>query len=513
MNLTPKQPTVDEEGPSINPMELVHFVWAAARRNFYTCLTVGFLTLSLGLAIVSALPRTYESTSKVYVTTSTTSITSQLTSGRRTFGDEGVLRDVYESVFNHANLLNLAREAKLVENWPKTRNWAQRLYDEARLRLRGPTSREDTEAFLIDLLENSIAVANEDSASIRFRAQWRDPGTAQKLTLLVQRNYIASKEVEELSAITRATTVLEEERKRADDAFEPAVNDLKEQIAKLREQAKSKLTPAPRVAAPAAPAEPVSARPLASQLELTAKLNDLRAEERAVLEPWQRRTAEIKFQLADLRAVYGPAHPTVLQLEAKLKAASAEPLELLDIRQREADLKATIASWVSGGSARSLAAGGGSRAAGVTTAVEQDAVRNLIGNAADDPSLAPARLQLETALRKSAEMQARLDMARMELAIAQVGFKYRYRQVEPARFWAKPIKPKIPVLRAAAVAAALVLGFLAGAGRELLNGKIMETWQVKQVGVEVIATVDVRSWQLHEPPSRRLPPSSTSAGS
>ena len=491
-NPKPSPPTVEvvEEGPSINPMDLVRFVGLAARRNPFTCFTVCLLTLALGLAIVSAIPRKYESTSKIYVS-NTGLITSQLTSGHRSIGDEAALKDLFESVYSHDNLVALVRDAELVENWPKTRNWAQRLVDRARAALRGPTSRRDLEEIIISTLERMIDVRTEDSASIRFRASWLDAASAQKLTMLVQENYIAAKKVEELSAITRATTVLEDELKRADEAFEPAVTELKNQIVKLRERNKGKLAQTARPAG-LIPIEAIAARPTSSPLELTTKLNEIRDEERAVLEPWQRRTAELKFQLADLRAVYGPAHPSIVALEAKLRAASAEPLELLDIRQREAQLKASIGGFAGAGPVRS------GLLSSARPAADPDPLRDVIGNVADDPSLAPARLQLESVLRKSQEMQARLDGVRMELAIAQVGFKYRYRQVEPARLWPKPISPKVPMLNTVAVAVALVFGLLAGAARELIGGKIMEMWQARQLGLNVIATVDVRAWQKHD---------------
>jgi hypothetical protein len=122
-------------------------------------------------------------------------------------------------------------------------------------------------------------------------------------------------------------------------------------------------------------------------------------------------------------------------------------------------------------------------------------LHDIVANVADDPRLAPARIQLESVLRKSQEMKGRLDATRMELAIAEVGFKYRYREIEPARFWAKPISPKYPALIGGVLAAVLILGFLAGAARELLAGKIMEEWQVKQLGVNVLARVDVRPWR------------------
>jgi hypothetical protein len=103
-------------------------------------------------------------------------------------------------------------------------------------------------------------------------------------------------------------------------------------------------------------------------------------------------------------------------------------------------------------------------------------------------------------------MSARLDAARMELALTRAAFKYRFRQVEPALFWSKPIKPKVPLLMAGVVVLALIAGFLAGAGRELLSGKLMENWQARQIGLDVIATVDVGSWQEHPRASRPPPP-------
>jgi hypothetical protein len=130
--------------------------------------------------------------------------------------------------------------------------------------------------------------------------------------------------------------------------------------------------------------------------------------------------------------------------------------------------------------------------------VEQDLLRELVANTADDPRLAPARIRLEAVLRKSTEMKGRLDAARMELAIAQVGFKYRYREIEPARFWEKPIAPKFPVLYSAVVVATLLLGFLAGAAKELIAGRIMEAWQLKQLGITVLARVNVGAWRDSE---------------
>jgi uncharacterized protein involved in exopolysaccharide biosynthesis len=493
-NKTVLNAAVEAPAPNIDPMEIVRFITGAARRNPLTCLATALVVALLGTAIVTAIPRKYESTSKIYVS-NTGLITSQLTSGRRSLGDDAALKDIHEVVFNHANLAALVHDAKLVENWPSTRNWLQRGVDRARLALHGATSAKDMEEMLTPMLETRIEVKVEDTASIRFRASWRDAPTAQKLTQLVQRNYIASKESDELTAIAGATNVLEEELRQADASFAPAVTELRDQIAKLREQAKSK-TPQPTVAAgPALPVAVELPHPVSPPIDLTAKLNEIRNEERAILEPWQRRNADLKFQLADLLSVYGHAHPAVVQLENKLKAASAEPVELLDVRQREADLKASIANWAFTGRSSTGSGGSAFGTASGRPAADHDLLHDIVANVADDPRLAPARIQLESVLRKSQEMKGRLDATRMELAIAEVGFKYRYREIEPARFWAKPISPKYPALIGGVLAAVLILGFLAGAARELLAGKIMEEWQVKQLGVNVLARVDVRPWR------------------
>jgi uncharacterized protein involved in exopolysaccharide biosynthesis len=490
MNTNENTPPEEElaSPAQINPKEILDFLLGSARRHLLLCLVVALLVVGIGLTLISAIPRKYESTSKVYAS-SVGYITSELTSGRRSRGDEVALKDIYESVYNHANLTALIHDAKLAERWPLSRNWVQQSVDKVRAIVRGPTSPEDLETMFLPMLANMIAVRAEDNASIRFHVTWFDPETAQILTQLVQRNYIASKEVEELSAITRATTVLEDELTRADAAFQPAVTELQTQMDKLRQEAKGRVPQSARPAVAVAAIELSPTRPATSSLELTAKLNEIRDQERAVLEPWQRRSAELKFQLADLLAVYGPAHPTVMQLQSKLKAAAAEPVELIDLRQREMELKASIASWAVGGRTSSLGARPSAGGQG-----ESDSLRSLMASVPDDTRLAPARIQLDAALRKSQEMQGRLDAARMELAIARVGFKYRYREIEPARFWGAPVSPKIPGMAAGVVFAALLLGFLAGTARELIAGKVLAPWQVRQLGIEVFATVDVSSW-------------------
>jgi len=97
--VNPPPQSADDDGPSINPLEIVQFIWKSVRRNPLVCFVVGMLTLALGLAIVSALPRRYESTSKIFVS-NTGLITLQLTNGRAP-NTEASAKDLREIIFNH----------------------------------------------------------------------------------------------------------------------------------------------------------------------------------------------------------------------------------------------------------------------------------------------------------------------------------------------------------------------------------------------------------------------------
>ena len=209
-----------------------------------------------------------------------------------------------------------------------------------------------------------------------------------------------------------------------------------------------------------------------------------------MIEPWQRLNAELKFKLTELRASYGPQHPAVRQQEARVSAASLPPPELLDLKQQEQALLASIASFVGEASeatsSRSL--GIGPRVPGAGLRLESDS---------EDPELDATRVRLNAALDKARDVRDRLDAARMEMATASVSFKYRYAVVESAEVSRKPTKPKRELLYGIAVGVALLLGMLVGAARELMTGRLVEPWQVRSLGLDILAEVN-----LQEPPRR-----------
>jgi uncharacterized protein involved in exopolysaccharide biosynthesis len=458
------------------------FALRGARRHWLLGLAVCLLTGALGAAVVFAIPAVYESTAKIYVTQNNV-LTASLASGRRGEEPSAALRGLREAVLSQDNLLALVREAKLADSWPRTRTWPLRLKDQALAALFGTPRKQDIERALVEMLEASLWVVAEEGTSIRFTVWWRDAESAFRLTQLAQRNFLASRVSDEASSIMRAIALLEEQQKSADQAIEPAIHEL----SRMREKARitrpgsapgaaSQAHTAATKPAPARVNVPPAVAPSPVNME---RLQEIRRAQRDILEPWQRRTAELKFQLTELRATFGPAHPLVMQQQAKVDAQSESPPELTRLKQEETELlenlsrEGTVADALPSPSRRPLAA--------AAPALQRD----------EDPEVAAARVRVESALAKSRDVSARLDAARMEYATSQASAKYRYAVVEAPEIPLKPFKPKRATLLAAAFAIALALGFLTGAARELSSGRLIEAWQVRRLGVDVLGEIEL----------------------
>jgi hypothetical protein len=213
-----------------------------------------------------------------------------------------------------------------------------------------------------------------------------------------------------------------------------------------------------------------------------------------VIEPWQRRVAEVRYQLTELRTSLGPEHPTVRQQEAKLAAVEVEPADAARLRTEEAMLMASLtqvtpASSPAARSTRPTMTVAAPTPSAAAVASPIDTAMSLA--ALDDPEIASARLALESLLVKSRELQSRLDAARMELTTLEVGFKYRYQIVEPPEVTRKPAKPSRPKLILAAIVFALGMGLITGAARELVAGRVVENWQIEGLGLPVLAEIQL----------------------
>jgi uncharacterized protein involved in exopolysaccharide biosynthesis len=99
--------------------------------------------------------------------------------------------------------------------------------------------------------------------------------------------------------------------------------------------------------------------------------------------------------------------------------------------------------------------------------------------------------QLSTALSKYSELRGEIRSARIRLDTAQAAFNYRYKIVAPASLPAKPHKPKVPMILAIGVLAALGLALLVPIALELKTGIIVERWQVHQLPIPVLGELSM----------------------
>ena len=83
------------------------------------------------------------------------------------------------------------------------------------------------------------------------------------------------------------------------------------------------------------------------------------------------------------------------------------------------------------------------------------------------------------------------DGARIELAVSQAAFKYRYSVIRPAQVPRDPVRPNLKLVASAGVFASMLLALTAVVGQDLLSRRIFESWQVeRRLGLPVMGSID-----------------------
>jgi uncharacterized protein involved in exopolysaccharide biosynthesis len=449
----------------LSPKEIAAFVLRAVRHNLAVCLLVAAVIAMLGSTIVSALPQTYEATFKIFVQDSA-AVASSITTGREHRPSDAA-RGLEELVLSHDNLLSIVRESRLVDKWPETRALPLKLKDQLWGTLFGAPARHDMERMLAAMLETSIS-GEKEGESVRMRAQWRDKQSAFDIAQLVKRNFLASRAAIDLGPIQRAIPYLEAQLEQADQAIETAVLRLQSNKTQVVSPSARKLETSPAKAAADKEASELAA--------LSRQLSETRRRQRELADPWRQRLAQLKTELVDIKALYTAEHPKVQQLEARIKAASEVPEELAGLRAKEAELLSTLSSRRGGHAAVAAADRSGDAQAAAPS---------------EDPELVTNKERFFAALRKSDEVAERLEAARVELLTAESEFKHHYVVIEEPEVPEKALKAKKPLLFALVFVAAILLGIVAGAVRELMRDRLVETWQVRSLGLPLLAEVEL----------------------
>jgi uncharacterized protein involved in exopolysaccharide biosynthesis len=134
-----------------------------------------------------------------------------------------------------------------------------------------------------------------------------------------------------------------------------------------------------------------------------------------------------------------------------------------------------------------------------TTAPQREAVL-----AATEPEFEPAptpvqsldhavqfgTLRLRTELNQLQSILERTDAARIELAVSQAAFKYRYTVITPAQEPREPLFPNVRLFILAGLLGSVMLAMSATVAADIMSNRLLEPWQVqRQLGLPILGTV------------------------
>jgi len=496
---------------AVSPLEIVGFVVRSARRHLAMSISVGVTVLAVSLLAARTMPQWYQSEARILVEDSVSKIANLSNSyNPQQRGTEDPVAESTELVLQKANLEAVVTKLKLVDNWEANLPWPIRQRDKLTTLISG-TRPSDSER--VEVLAKTLAsriLTFKDKNVVSLQVQWRDPQLAQLLAKELQGQLFLTLQTQDFSLIAAAITLLENQAKQAAELIpaareavtrarsvgmapqaEPLAHGLATSAAAT---GSTTATTGNKKSGDAAEGQydgavGKSAEVRQADRKMLAKLADIREQIKATEIPWQRRLAELKLQKADLQVTYGPEHPLVLQQESRIKAASEQPTELQRLRANEQELLSKIQSTRDDSDDTQDSSHALNKASRVARGFGNAAPKVLMPDPKDDannPAVVAAMDGLKTAVARYNDLATRVDSARFELNTAQVAFQHRYVVVSEPEIPRRPVKRLHAQVAMAGVAAALLLGLLIGAIRDLLSGRILEPWQVKNLGLQVL---------------------------
>ncbi len=468
------------------------FVVRGIRRHRVVSAVAFVLVAAAGVAVTMTFPRQYHVEAKLLA--NRTQLIRALGNPRSGVQSEDPTRAAQEQIFARDNLVSLVKQTNLVQGWEATRHPLLRVKDRLSAAINGPMSDEDKLDAMVGTLEKKLKV-HTDAMTVTIGIDWPDAMLAYQLVEAAQQNFLETRHVTEMSAISEALSILEVHASQVQKSVDEALSELE----RVREARRKGGRPA---AAPPqdAPSEvmPQRPEPTASQLATEQELAQIRfliqAKRRAIadLEDFRaRRLSELSAQLAEQKVEYADQHPVVLDTRQRIASLQQDSPQLLTLRADEHEL---IAEYKRKGGLDpdALVEPRRPRLAPRSAPAAAGTAQPALSQAelADDPVVDHARNNLRMATAKYEELVMRIDAAKIELDTARAAFKYRYSVVRPAALPKRAAKPDVQLMLAASFVAALVLALVAGAALDLWRGRVVESWQVERaLGLKVLGEV------------------------
>ncbi|MBS1152672.1 MAG: chain length determinant family protein [Myxococcaceae bacterium] len=467
------------------------FIWRSLGRHRVAGILSGLMVFGMAVFLVWVYPKKYESQSKLLANRNT--LMASLGNPHRSNNSDmdGPTRAAQETVMARDNLVAMVKQTKLLEHWEAHRHPVLKLKDQAIQALAGQPNEDQRMDGMVGTLEKRFNVYAGDGTVV-IAIYWPDGPMARQLVETAQQNFLETRHVSEVSAISETISILEMHASETQTAIEEAVTN----VQKVADERKSQTKKDAKAAVAAIPARP---RPLPAANKETPvqELSQLkfliRTKRRAIadLEEFRaRRLTELQAQLAEQKVIYSANHPVVVDSEQRIDALQKESPQIETLKRDELALIEEYKSR--GGKDVNAAVEPGSTSfATRNSAPDVDRVISEVApDLRDDPAVTVARSQLAMATSRYQDILMRIDAARIELDTARAAFKYRYTVVSPAQTPRNPISPNVPLIVIAGVLAGLLFSFLTSTLLDLRKGKVIEAWQVeKKLGLPLLAQV------------------------
>jgi len=478
----------EEEGLDLGAIaDHARYVLRAPRRHPWRFAALLGVSIALACAVALFYPRTYSTEVKILAQRNL--VLPALGNPTRTVprDADNPTKNVADMILRHDNLVGLIKQVDLLDRWESTRPPLLRLKDRVARHLLPPQTEHDRMRSIEGVLEKRLTVTSDD-ATITIVAEWSDARMAYDIASAVEKNFVDARYDAEISVIDDAIDILQQHAEEEKGRFDQARVDFESIDVK-----KPKLS-APKLAS--ASAQPPPARKHAEpenaiDPSVLQALEDKRAEIQRIETNRQARVAELDKQISDALVTYRPEHPTVVALKQQLVKAQTDSPELARLQSEErALIDKVAASAPQNVSAVSVAEALPRRASARTiAAIAGGGSAPLVLE--EDPAVTVARMRLQQSAQKYADLETRIDGAKIELDIAKTAHKYRYSIVRPAEVSKRPQKPNPIVLVGALLALMVAMSFGGVVASERRRGAIVEPWQLeRKLGVPVLGEVD-----------------------
>jgi uncharacterized protein involved in exopolysaccharide biosynthesis len=422
-------------------------------------------------------------------------------------------RAAAETVLRRDNLISLITQTDLINQWDQRRapivkfkDWLRQVVTRHEL-----TADEKLDA-LVTRLERYMIVsaAPVGDGTVGIDLYWPDAETGYQIVERARQAYLEARQVAETSAISESIAILERYSNSLHQDVNKTLTEL--QAAQAREKGGVSRTVArtPRRVTPAAPAgaDTTAALPVTQddtvlpdpELLRIKGLLAQRRDELARLEGERNKSlAELQAKLSALLTVYTATHPSVVTVQQQIAASKTESSQIAALKTSVDELETKYDELSAKEAQRHAQADVGRPSAAVTPRF--DIPRGGPVEAEEEPTATAtqptqvtqfASLRLRTELSQLQNILERTDGARIELAVSEAAFKYRYTVIRPAQVPRDPESPNLRMFFALGFIASVLCGLTAALGADLISNRILEAWQVeRQLGLPILGSVKI----------------------